>query len=197
MSTVLATTHASWYASRAAGTAALALASASVGYGLLTAGRMLPRKLGGRRIVHEALSLATLVAIAVHGLVLLGDTYMNPSLADVLIPFASSYQRWWTSLGIVAGWTLVVLGLSYYVRARIGVARWRVMHRFTLLAWLAGIAHSLGEGTDAGKAWFVAMLAIAIAPALAMAVLRLAGRAPRGPGATPAPPAAPRRRVAA
>src|SRR5579871_614272 len=60
--------HLFWLASRAAGIAALILSSAAVGAGLLLSGRL--RKVRGPdlRVVHEALSLATLAALAVHGL---------------------------------------------------------------------------------------------------------------------------------
>ena len=84
-----------------------------------------------------------MVALVVHALSLLGDSYLKPSLADVTIPFVSSYERLWMSVGIVAGWMLVILGLSYYVRGRIGVQRWRKLHRFTALAWVLGVAHAL------------------------------------------------------
>ena len=88
-------------------------------------GRMVKRRGLDLRVVHEALSLTALAALVVHALALLGDGYLRPSLADIAIPFASGYQRWWMALGIVAGWMLLLLGLSYYARARIGVARWR------------------------------------------------------------------------
>jgi sulfoxide reductase heme-binding subunit YedZ len=172
---MLADTHVFWYASRAAGTSALVLASLSVGLGLLTAGRHLEGRLAGRRIVHEALSLAVIASIAVHGLVLLGDGWMHPSLADVTVPFVSNYRTLWTSLGIVAGWSIALLGLSFYVRGRIGVARWRRLHRFTVLAWGAGLLHALIEGTDAGKPWFVLLLIASLAPALAALTLRVHG----------------------
>ena len=42
--------------------------------------------------------------------------------------------------------------------------RWRKLHRFTALAWLAGLVHALGEGTDAGQLWFLAMLALVAIP---------------------------------
>jgi sulfoxide reductase heme-binding subunit YedZ len=125
------------------------------------------------RTTHEALSLATLVALAVHGISLLGDSYVHPSLADISIPFLSSYKTLWTSMGIVAFWTMALLGLSYYARSHIGVKRWRKLHRLTALAWMLGIAHSLGEGTDAGQIWFLAMTAIAVVPALALLAVRL------------------------
>ena len=49
------------------------------------------------------------------------------------------------------------------------------MHRFTVLAWWLGVIHSLGEGTDAGEVWFLAMTAIAVVPALVLFVARLSG----------------------
>ena len=76
--------------------------------------------------------------------------------------------------GIVAGWALVLLGLSYYVRGRIGVARWRRLHRFTAVAWILGVVHGLAMGTDAGAAWFLLTAAALVIPAAALLVARLA-----------------------
>jgi methionine sulfoxide reductase heme-binding subunit len=165
--------HLFWITSRAAGIAALLLASLSVCVGLLMGGRIFKARKPDLRVTHEALSLATLAALVVHGLTLLGDGYLHPSLGDIAIPFLSGYKTFWTSMGIVAFWALLVLGLSYYARNRIGVQRWRKLHRFAALAWVLGLAHSLGEGTDAGQAWFLAMVAIVAAPALALLLARL------------------------
>lgn len=167
--------HLYWIASRAAGIAALILSSATVCVGLSISRRLRFVRAGDMRVTHEALSLATLAALAVHGLTLLGDGYLRPSLADVSIPFVSSYKTLWTSTGIVAFWMLALLGLSYYARTRIGVQRWRRLHRFAALAWALGVAHSLGEGTDAGQTWFLAMTAIAVLPPLALLALRWLG----------------------
>ena len=158
--------HAFWITSRAAGIIALLAASLAVTVGLSRRGR-------DWRVVHESLSLATMVALAVHALSLLGDSYLKPSLADVTIPFVSSYERLWMSVGIVAGWAFVILGLSYYVRARIGIQRWRVLHRFTALAWVLGVVHALIMGTDAGTAWFLLAAGLAVIPAGALLVRRL------------------------
>jgi sulfoxide reductase heme-binding subunit YedZ len=164
--------HFFWIVSRSAGIAALLLATASVTLGLAMGGKLV-KKLGDVRVLHEALSLATLGAIVVHALALLGDSYMSPSLADITIPLASGYQTLWTSMGIVAGWVLAVLGLSYYARRRIGQQRWRTLHRFTALAWLASIAHALGEGTDASKPWFLLALGALAIPAFGFLFARL------------------------
>jgi methionine sulfoxide reductase heme-binding subunit len=168
--------HLFWITSRAAGTAALLLSSAAVCVGLLMGGRFVKRRGYDLRVAHEALSLATMAAIAVHALSLIGDHFLHPSLLDVTVPFVSGYKSFWTSMGIVAGWSLIALGLSYYARDKIGSQRWRKFHRFTALAWILGLAHSLGEGTDAGTEWFLAMTAIAVLPPLILLLVRtLAG----------------------
>jgi sulfoxide reductase heme-binding subunit YedZ len=168
--------HLFWITSRAAGSAALVLSSLAVCVGLLMSTRLL-RRFGNPdlRVTHEALSLATLAAIAVHGVSLLGDQFLHPSVADISVPFVSGYRTWWTSLGIVSGWALAALGLSYYARNRIGQDRWRTLHRFTALAWVVGLAHSLGEGTDAGQTWFLAMTGIVAVPALLLLLGRMSG----------------------
>lgn len=190
--TILATAvgpHLYWIASRAAGITALILSSLSVCAGLLLGRRFARGHRQELRATHEALSLATLATLAVHGLTLLGDGYLHPSLGDVAIPFLSGYRTLWTSMGIVAFWALLALGLSYYARARIGVQRWRRLHSFAALAWLLGLAHSLGEGTDAGQAWFLAMTALAVVPALLLLLARLldsaGGLGPRARASAP------------
>jgi sulfoxide reductase heme-binding subunit YedZ len=175
MQTVLATSvapHLFWITSRAAGTAALFLSSIGVTLGLLMSGRWMRGKGADLRPAHEAVSLATIAALAIHGLSLVGDGYLKQSFVDIAVPFASSYRTGWTSLGIVAAWALVLLGPSYYARRLIGQRRWVKLHRFTAVAWIAGIVHALGEGTDASSSWFVAMIAMTTLPAAALLVLR-------------------------
>ena len=167
--------HLFWITSRAAGIAALILSSASVCVGL-SMGRRVKGVTGpDLRVTHEALSLAALAAIVVHGLTLLGDGFLKLSLSEVAVPFLSSYKTFWTSTGIIAFWGLALLGPAYYLRRRIGVQRWKKLHRFTALAWILGIVHSLGEGTDAGQSWFLAMTAIAVLPPLILLGVRWAG----------------------
>src|SRR5581483_4984001 len=177
------TPHLFWITSRAAGFAALILASLAVSAGLLMSTKLLKGRTSELRAGHDTMALATIVAIVVHGVALLGDQFLHPSVADIAIPFVSSYKTFWTSLGIVGGWALIVLGLSYYARSWVGAVRWRKLHRFTALAWLAGLVHALGEGTDAGQLWFLAMVGLVAIPALALLATRLA----RSGAGAPAP----------
>jgi methionine sulfoxide reductase heme-binding subunit len=172
--------HIFWITSRAAGIAALVLSSAAVGAGLLISGRGSPRKgLGGdAKALHEALSLATLVAIAIHGAALLGDHFMHPTVLDISVPFTGGYRPFWTGIGVAAGWALAALGLSYYARGWIGQSRWRSLHRFTAVFWVLGIAHSIGSGTDAGQPWFLIVVAVSAIPALILLLGKLTRPSP-------------------
>jgi len=186
--------HVFWILSRGTGIAAILLASLSVTAGLL-AGRGLTLKIGrfGEiKPLHEALSIATIVAVLAHGLLLLGDAWLKPGLGGIAVPFTMSYRPFWTGLGILAGYGLILLGLSYYVRKSIGPARWRTAHRFVAVFWILGLVHTFGAGTDSGELWLQIPVALTAIPAMALLVKRLGDRpsrpaAARGnPGADPA-----------
>ena len=167
-------THVFWITTRAAGLIALVAASLAVTLGLLMANGALRGHKPAARVTHEALSIATIAAIVLHAGALLLDGYISPSLADITIPFVSDYRPVWTSMGIVAGWMLLALGLSYYARGRIGAARWRRLHRWTALAWVLAVVHGLMEGTDSGAAWFLLTCLAAVLPAAGLLMARLA-----------------------
>lgn len=164
--------HLFWITSRAAGGVALFAASGSVALGLLLSSR--GRNPGKRdfRAVHEALSLLTLAMVALHGVALLGDAWLRPGLAGIAVPFAGSYRPLWTGAGIVAGYGLAALGLSYYFRARIGTKRWRRLHRLTAGFWLLAVLHTLLAGTDAVEWWFLGLSAAVVLPAAVLLALR-------------------------
>jgi len=166
--------HVFWITSRAFGIVALLLASASVGVGVSISGRLTRRRGPDLRTTHEALSLAAIAAVVLHAASLLGDSYFHPSIADLTIPFVRDYKEPYMALGILAGWGMIVIGLSYYARDRIGIARWKVLHRFTAGAWILGVIHTLGEGSDAGRLWLEAMTALAVGPPLVLLLARIA-----------------------
>jgi len=169
--------HLFWITSRAAGGAALLLASASVAVGLMMSSKRKGANKRDLRAIHEALSLTTLAMVALHGLSLLGDAFLNPGLAGIAIPFVGAYRPLWTGLGIIAGYGLAGLGVSYYFRNRIGAARWRRLHRLTAVFWLAAIVHTIGAGSDAAQVWFLAVSGAMVIPAALLLALRWLGRA--------------------
>lgn len=116
--------HGWWLASRASGIVALVLIAVSVGLGLGMAGKGM-RRPGWPRVmlaVHEQTALAGLVAIAVHGVTLLGDRWLAPGPLGILVPFVADYRPAWTGLGILSGHLAALLGLSFYLRKRLAPA---------------------------------------------------------------------------
>jgi sulfoxide reductase heme-binding subunit YedZ len=167
--------HLFWLGSRAFGIVALVMAAVSVGLGLAMSARLSDDP-GYTKRLHEATALVALLAIAAHGLLLLGDTYLRPGLVGILIPFATPVSAFWTGLGIVAGWLAAILGLSFYARKRIGARLWRRLHRWTLAVYVLGVAHTLGSGTDAGSWWLLAILLGTAAPIGLFALARFLPR---------------------
>ena len=165
--------HLMWITARAAGISALALASLSVAVGLSMGFRR--RRGPDLRTVHEALSLATIAAIGLHGVALFLDPWLKPGASGVLVPFDITFKPVAIAAGIVAAYGFVVLGLSYYARGRIGPKRWRRLHRWTALFWVLAVGHGLTAGTDSGEPWFLVSMGALIVPAVALLLAKLAG----------------------
>jgi sulfoxide reductase heme-binding subunit YedZ len=150
-----------WFTSRAAGIGALLAASLTVALGVLMATRTKIPGLGRieLRALHEAVAIATLVLIAVHGLALLSDPVLSAGLGQVLIPFASPYEPFGTALGQIAAYGIAGLSLTYYARRLLGAKRWQKAHRAIPVFWVLGVLHGLIVGTDAWTWWFLAAVA--------------------------------------
>jgi sulfoxide reductase heme-binding subunit YedZ len=163
-----------WLASRAAGITAYLLFSIAVLCGLMMAGRVarVPARKQALRQVHEHAALAGLVAMAVHGITLMGDRFMHPGPAGVLVPFVIDYRPLAVAAGIVAAYLAAALGLSFYVKRRLGAARWRKLHQYTLLAWTLGLLHAIFAGTDAGTPWMRLIFLWTAGPVLVLFVVR-------------------------
>ncbi len=164
-----------WIGARSAGVIAIVLVSAAVSLGLAQAARESRRP--GMAVVlrqlHQYIAVGALAAIAVHGVLLLGDSWLQANVINLLVPFTLDYRPLYTGLGVIAAWAVALLGLSYWARARIGQKRWKVIHRFTLLAYVMAVIHSLGAGTDGSSAWLRVVVLLAAAPIPYLLVLRL------------------------
>jgi len=199
--------HGWWLASRASGLVALVLVTVSVFLGLTMSGKVMRRPGLAKKLlaVHEQTALTGLVAIAVHGIALLGDPWLHPGVAGVAVPFALGFRTFFTGLGVIAGYLAALLGLSYYVRRRIGARLWRKAHRATIAVYLLGLVHALGAGSDASAVWFRWWVILTTPIVGGLFVYRLTRRRPvasrsgpsgvgresdRGPGKALAKPAA-------
>lgn len=163
-----------WLTARAAGLAALVMATLAVTAGTLLGGRFLTGRgrAGMLRATHEALAIGTLALVVVHGLALLADPVLRPGLAGVIVPFAAPYRPLATALGQVAAYGMAGLGLTFYVRRRLGAARWRRAHRFVPVFWALGVLHGILTGTDASRPWALALILPPVLAATAVLATR-------------------------
>jgi methionine sulfoxide reductase heme-binding subunit len=190
-----------WLISRASGVIALALVSLSVLMGLAMAARTIgPRRKRTVARLHEHLALSALMAIATHGLSLLGDGWLRPGLSGIAVPFAMGYRPPFTAAGIVAGYLAALVGPTFYLRRRIGAKRWRKLHRASAVVWALSVVHTLGAGSDATALWLRVVVLAPMAPVVYLGVLRVArerpGSAQASAGRRSRPAAAPRLRLA-
>ena len=143
-------TSAYWYMARAGGIVGYLLLWFSVIWGLTLTTKivtgLVPAPLAYG--LHEFLSILTIVFAAVHGLVLLGDNYINFSLVNVAVPFTAPYRPLWTGLGITGFYLSAALTTSFYIRKQIGQKVWRAIHYLTFGAYTLVLIHGLMAGTD-------------------------------------------------
>ena len=176
-----------WLVSRASGIVALVLIAVSVLLGLAMSARLVParRKRAAARL-HESVAVISLAAIALHGAALMGDTWLNPSLAAITVPFAIGYRPAFVACGIGGGYLAVLLGPSFYLRRRIGARTWRKLHRSVVVVWVLSVVHTLGAGSDASAIWLRAVVMIPAVPIVYALVARLLGGS-RRPHRPPSP----------
>jgi sulfoxide reductase heme-binding subunit YedZ len=184
-----------WLVSRAAGIVAFGLMSLAVLIGLTMATKILQRPGLGRKLarLHEHVALVALGAIGVHGAALLGDRWLHAGVTALIVPFAIRYRPLFVGLGIIGAYLAALLGLSFYVRRRIGTRLWRRLHRATLIVWVLGIVHTIGAGSDANTVWLRMTLLVTGAPIVFLALLRLLHHDRRGGAAVAAAPNRPTR----
>lgn len=99
------------------------------------------------RAVHMTVACCTLATIVLHVLAVAAGSSFVISAAKLLVPFV-----WYDpggfpyplAAGVVALWTIVIFGLSYFVRTRLGGhRRWRILHRAVLAAVVLSLLHTV------------------------------------------------------
>ncbi len=139
-----------WYITRAAGMTAYLLFWLSTAWGLAVSSKILDNLLH-RSFTYEFHQFLSLLAIGFTGLhivVLMFDRYLPYSLAQVLVPFISPYRPFWVGLGVIGLYLTLLVTITFYMRGRIGMKAFRVIHVFSLLAFLGVLVHSVMSGTD-------------------------------------------------
>lgn len=166
----------SWYVARSTGLVAWALVSMSVMWGLLVSTRSLAKRPGRGWVLdlHRFLGALAVVFTTVHVAALVADTYVHFGVADVLVPFASSWRRSAVAYGVVAAYLLVAIEVTSLLQRRMPRKVWRGVHLASFPLWVLATVHLFTAGADAGSpAVRYANVAVA-ATVLGLVVFRLA-----------------------
>jgi methionine sulfoxide reductase heme-binding subunit len=138
-----------WLVARAAGLSALAILSASVWLGLAMSVRLFaPARQKALMGWHQTLMWCGLSLVALHALALLLDPVMRFSIAVVLVPGLAPWRPTAVAAGVVAGWLMLALAVSFHLRRRMTQRRWRLLHYLGFAAFACGLGHGLTAGTD-------------------------------------------------
>jgi methionine sulfoxide reductase heme-binding subunit len=177
-------TTAFWYASRATGIVALLLLTAVLVLGILVnrQGRLpgLPRF--AVTSLHRNLSLLSVAFIVVHVITAVLDTFVSIPIAAGVIPFASSYERLWLTLGAVSFDLMLAMIVTSLLRGRINRILWRAIHLLAYLSWPIAFAHSIGASKDLQQGWLLDLAigcAVIVGAAVAWRLVNAARQVPR------------------
>jgi predicted ferric reductase len=139
-----------WYVTRASGIVAYLLLWLSIVLGLAVSSKFLDRMLD--RVFtydfHQFISLLSIAFILVHAGVLLLDRYLPYSIWQILVPFISPYRPFWVGVGVVGFYLTLLVTVTFYIRKRIGMRAFRVIHILSLVGYLGATLHGIFAGTD-------------------------------------------------
>ncbi len=143
-----------WYLSRSSALVAYILLWLSMVFGLLLTNKLARVWPGGPTAfdLHQHASLLGLAFALFHALILLGDRYIQTTLFQILVPFQySGYEPLWVGLGQAAFYGLAVVGLSFYVKDRIGRRAWRLIHFLSFVVFVLALMHGIWSGSDSAS----------------------------------------------
>jgi predicted ferric reductase len=155
-----------WDIARAGGFTAYILLGLSVALGLALSMKWQSPSKWPRLInneLHNFLALLALVFTTVHVLAVWIDPYTKFGWSEVVIPFLTHYRTLWMSLGIVALYLGIAIGISTLLRPYIGYTWWRRLHYVTIAIYILVNIHSIMTGSDTKTAWGIAIYGSSIA----------------------------------
>ena len=165
-----------WMLSRGTAIVAFGLLWMSAVMGLIITNRMARLWPGGPAAfdLHQYLSILGMAFALLHGTLLLGDRYMNFSLLQVVVPFATqSYRPIWVGIGQISFYLWAILVLSFYVRKQMGNSAWRLIHYASFLSFLMALAHGIASGTNSKEIWAQGMYWVAGGSLLFLTIYRI------------------------
>src|SRR3989440_11617149 len=154
-----------WDVARAGGFTAYILLTLAVIVGLALSTQIKspsrwPRLLNSE--LHNFLTLLSTIFLVVHVLAVWVDPFTSFGWNEVFIPFTSSYRPVWMAFGIVALYLGIAIGISTWLRPRIGYTWWRRLHVLTLGIFALATVHGISTGSDTQTWWGLGIYLVSI-----------------------------------
>ncbi len=144
-----------WIVLRAAGIGAYLMLFMSVAWGLVSTTALFGKRWSkvSTNQIHQFMSTAGLLLLAVHLGGLMLDSFAPFKLLDLLLPFRNAYRPVAVTFGIVAMYgTVLILGTSW-IRKKLSTKFWRVIHLLAVPMFTAAMVHGIFAGTDTARPW--------------------------------------------
>jgi predicted ferric reductase len=139
-----------WYVTRASGIVAYLLLWFSMVLGLAVSSKFFDRLLD--RVFtydfHQFISLLSIAFMVLHVAVLMLDRYLPYSVWQTLVPFISPYRPFWVGVGVIGFYLILLVTITFYIRNRIGMRAFRIIHVLSLVSYLGATLHGIYAGTD-------------------------------------------------
>ena len=78
----------------------------------------------------------------------MADSYTNWTIADLAVPYATTWKPGPVAWGIVAAWLLLAVEVSSLFQRHLPRVWWRRLHLTSYLVFAASTVHFLAAGTD-------------------------------------------------
>ena len=140
--------HSAWYLSRASGLVAWALLTLAVAFGSLFSAKTKYPTPAWALAVHRHVSMLAVMSTIAHVAVLLYDSWLKPSVVQLLIPGQMVWKTFPVTLGQLALYMMLIAQLSGLLKAQLPKRWFRRLHVLSIPAWLAATCHYLSAGTD-------------------------------------------------
>ena len=166
-----------WFLNRGSGILLMVLMTVTVVLGVLAMGgrpgRGVPRFV--TQAVHRNLALLSVVALVVHVVTAVMDEFVDIRWWHAVVPAGSGFEPLWIGLGTLAVDITAIVVVTSLLRTRLGHGTWRAIHLGAWAAWLSGIAHGIGVGTDIQQrtTWAIAPTLVCIVAVAFAAGVRL------------------------
>ncbi|KAF0111174.1 MAG: hypothetical protein FD147_1112 [Chloroflexi bacterium] len=104
--------------------------------------------------LHQYTSILGLAFGLFHGLILLGDHFINFSFFQIMVPFSTTnFKPVAVGIGQLGFYLMAIITISFYVRKKIGGKTWRVIHFGSFASYLFALLHGISAGSDTTTIW--------------------------------------------